>query len=168
MSVNATLAVRLDFAQSGAADFAPARFAGAVEAILAITNGTGVQQADLLFVDERTVNASTNDDLDLAGVLSSAFGQVITAVEVVAILLVNRAIDPQHAANLSSLTLGGATNPVAGLAAGPIGPGGIVLLADPDAGGLATVVAATGDMLRIANGAGGAAVYQIAILARSA
>ena len=168
MALSTTLRASLDFNQSGSADFGPQRFQGQVQSILQLTTGTGANQADLLYVDERTVASATNDDIDLAGVLVSAFGTTITAVEVVAVLLINAPLDPLATANTTSLTLGGATNPVPNISSGAIGPRGVVLLADPDAGGLATVTASTGDILRVANSSGAAATYQIALICRSA
>ena len=167
MAVTASIRVALDFSQTGGGDFGPPRFAGTVSKLLQFASGTGLSQADILFVDERTVASASNDDLDLAGVLTSAFGATITAAEIVAVLLVNGPIDPATP-NTTNLTLGGATNPIPGISSGAVGPNGIVLMVDPDAGGLATVTAATGDILRVANSSGASAVYQIAILARSA
>jgi hypothetical protein len=168
MPLATTIKAGIDFNQSGTADFGPQRFQGQVQSILQLTTGTGANQADLLYVDERTVASATNDDIDLAGVLVSAFGTTITAVEVVAILLINAPLDPLATANTTNLTLGGATNPVPNISSGAIGPRGVVLLADPDAGGLATVTASTGDILRVANSSGAAAKYQIALICRSA
>lgn len=168
MALSTSIRVALDFSQSGSADFGPPRFQGQVQSLLQLTTGTSVNQADLLYVDERTVASASNDDIDLAGVLVSAFGQTITAVEVVAVLLINAPLDPLGTQNTTNLTLGGGSNPVPGIAAGPVGAHGVVLLADPDAGGLATVTPATGDILRVANSSGAAATYQIAIIGRSA
>jgi hypothetical protein len=168
MPLSATVSVGIDFNQSGSADFGPQRFEGKVSTLLQFANGTGANQADILFADERTVASNTNDDLDLAGVLSNAFGQTITAAKVVAVLLINKPLLASDPANTTNLTLGGSSNPVPSLSSGAIGPGGAVLLVDPDAGGLATVTASTGDILRVANSSGAAAKYQILILARSA
>ena len=168
MALSATIKASVEFNQSGGADFGPQRFQGQVQSLLQLTTGTAANQADLLYVDERTVASATNDDIDLAGVLVSAFGTTITAVEVVAILLINAPLDPLATANTTNLTLGGATNPVPNISSGAIGPRGVVLLADPDAGGLATVTAGTGDILRVANSSGAAATYQLALVCRSA
>lgn len=77
-------------------------------------------------------------------------------------------------ANTTALTIGGGSNPVVGFLGGttptigPIRPGGFVFIACPDAAGIGAVTAGTGDILRIANASGAAAVYQIAILGRTA
>lgn len=172
MSLAAELLVRLTARQTGANDFGGPDFNPTLQALVQLADGVAAGQADLLFVDERSVNASSNDDIDLAGVLQSAFGQTITNAELVAILLINA--PKAGAANVSDLTLGGGSNPFLGFLAGttpsvtPIKPGGIFLLACPGAAGIGTVTAGTGDILRVANGAGGTAKYQIAIVGRTA
>lgn len=174
MALNSEIAVRIRSSQTGSSDFGGPNFAPDFDAIIQLTNGTAANQADILFVDERTVASASNDDLDVAGVLSSAFGSLIAAAEIVAIAVINRPKIATAAANTTNLTIGGGTNPVVGYlggttpTVGPIRPGGVFLLASPDAAGIAAVTAATGDILRIANSAGAAATYQILILARSA
>lgn len=168
MPLTSELRVKFSALQTGANDLGTPKFNPVVEKVLALTSGTGLDQADLLFTDHRTINASSNDDIDLAGVLSSAFGATITYAELVAILII------ADTANVSNLTIGGGSNPVVGFlggttpTVGPLRPGGIFLLASPDAAGIGAVVAGTGDILRIANGSGGTAGYDIVILGRSA
>jgi hypothetical protein len=158
-------------AQAGPNDFGGPAFAPTIVATLNTVLGTGANQADILFADERQVNASSNDDLDLAGVLANAFGQTIAAAELVAILVINAPV--AGSPNTTNLTIGGGTNPVVGFLGGtsptigPIRPGGFALLACGDAAGLGAVTAGTGDILRIANSSGATARYQIAIVARS-
>jgi hypothetical protein len=138
-----------------------------------LASGTAAKQADIPFFDELSIAASSNSDIDLAGVLAGAFGNTLTMAELVALCIVNAPRDAAAAANVSSLTIGGGSNPVLSFLGGtapnvgPIRPGGVLLLACPDAAGLGTVVAGTGDILRIANGAGGTAKVQIGIIARS-
>ncbi len=173
MPLTSEIALRIRSSQTGASDFGGPNFAPDFDAIIQLTNGTGANQADILFVDERTVAAASNDDLDLAGALQNAFGATIAAAEIVAIAIINKPKAASAAPNTTNLTLGGGTNPVVGYLGGttptigPIRPGGIFLLTSPDAAGVAAVTAATADILRIANSAGAAATYQILILARS-
>lgn len=174
MPLTSEISLRIRSSQTGTSDFGGPNFMPEFEAIIQLVNGTAANQADILFVDERTVAASSNDDLDLAGVLTNAFGQVITAAEIVAIAVINKPKVATAAANTTNLTIGAGTNPIVGYLGGttptigPLRPGGVVLIASPDAAGIAAVTAATGDILRIANSSGAAATYQIAILARSA
>lgn len=171
MSLTTETLVRFKATQLGPNDFGGS-FSPTMEAMLQTSFGTGANQADLLFIDERTVASATNDDLDLAGALTSAFGATIAAVELVAVFVINR--PRTAAANTTNLTIGGGTNPVVGFLGGttptigPIRPGGFVMIGCGDAAGIGAVTAGTGDILRIANSSGAAATYQIAILARSA
>lgn len=174
MALTSEIALRINARQTGSNDFGGPDFHPQIEAILQLANGTLGNQADILFVDERTVASASNDDLDLAGALSNAFGAVITAAEIVAIVVINKPKAATAAANTTNLTIGGGTNPVVGYlggttpTVGPIRPGGVFLLASPDVAGIAQVTAATADILRIANSAGAAATYQVLVLARSA
>lgn len=142
-------------------------FAPALNKKLDFANGTASGQADIVFTDERTVNAASNDDIDLAGVLSDAFGGTITAAEVVGIVIV------AAAANGNALSVGGGSNPwiTAWLATGDgikVFPNGVFCNFAYDAVGLGTVTAGTGDILRVANAGGAACTYKIVILARTA
>lgn len=173
MTLSATMVAELRATQLGPNDFGGPNFSPVMSKLTTLTMGTGEAQADILWIDERTVASATNDDLDLNGVLTNAFGAVINAVEIVAIFVINepRAGTP---VNTTNLTIGGATNPVTGFLGGttptigPIRPGNFVMLGGPNVGGFGVVTASTGDILRIANSSGAAATYQIAIVARSA
>lgn len=171
MSLNAEILCRLNATQRGGNDFGGPSFNPSMEAVLQLTDGTTAGKADLLFVDERTVNESSNDDIDLAGALTDAFGATITAAEVVALFIINA--PRSGTANASDLTIGNATNAFEGFLSaagtiGPIKPGGFLLIGAGNAAGLGAVTAGSADELRIANGAGGNATYQIGIIARSA
>lgn len=131
---------------------------------LALTDGTGANQAQKFFRDQRSVNASSNDDLDLAGGLTDPFGQTLTFTTIKGIWIYS------DSANLSSLTIGNAGSfqfatwvGAAAHTVGPILPGGFFGIYRPDATGYA-VTAGTGDILRIANGAGGTAVYDLILI----
>lgn len=172
MALTTDILARFSATQTGANDFSTDRFTPTMEAILRTTDGTTANKADILFMDQRTVASATNDDIDLAGVLTNAFGATITAAEVVALFVINA---PQTgAANTTNLTIGNeGTNAFEGFLSadgtiGPIRPGGFVMVGAGDAAGLGTVTAGTGDLLRIANSSGASATYQIAILARTA
>ncbi len=136
------------------------------------TAGTGANQFDINYMQERTVGDGANDDIDLAGVLSDAFGSTITAAEICALVILNEQED--GTANTTNLTIGAGSNPFQTIFAagttktiGPIRPGGAFVLCSPAAAAWA-VTAGTADILRIANSAGAANTYQIAIWARTA
>lgn len=172
MGLNARLLAQLTAAQTGANDFGGPNFDIKVLNEMVLEDGTTVNKADILYADERQVASATNDDIDLAGVLSNAFGATITMVEMIALLIINKARN--GTANTTNLTIGVGSNPFVGFlggttpTVGPLRPGGMFLIASPDAAGIGTVTAGTGDILRVANSSGAAATYQIAILARTA
>ncbi|MFZ5674286.1 MAG: hypothetical protein ACOZAM_15095 [Pseudomonadota bacterium] len=166
MGLTAELRLKFKARQTGANDLGTPEFNAALEAFFQFANGTGADQADLLFADSRNVLASSNDDIDLAGSLSSVYGTTITAAEMVALIIKNKS-------TTQTLTVGAGSNPWISwlIATGDgikIPPRGAFMLVSPDAAGLGAVVAATGDILRVANGSGSAADYDIAFLARSA
>ncbi|MFA7308191.1 MAG: hypothetical protein WC026_16135 [Hyphomicrobium sp.] len=169
MAVSATLNAGASVSQTrtAVAGVAPS-WSKAINKTLSFANGTGANQADIVYLAERTVASATNDDIDLAGVLTDAFGATITAAELVALIVVNEPLS--GVANTTNLTLGGATAFVPGFSAAlwPISPGGVFEIASPGAAGLATITATTADILRVSNSSGASATYQILILARSA
>lgn len=172
MTLTADIRASIKAKETGSSDFTGPIFTPSIAQALALTDGTGASQANLLFVDERTVSSASNDDIDLAGVLASAFGATLTFAELVAVLIINAPIS--GAANTTNLTIGAGSNPFVGFLGGttptigPIRPGGFVMIGCADAAGIGTVAAGTGDILRIANSSGAAATYQIAIIGRNA
>ncbi len=135
---------------------------------LQFSGGTTANKADMIWGDERTVASATNDDLDLAGVLTDAFGDTFTAAEIVGLAIV------ADSGNTTTLTIGVAgTNPWVALWAASgdgikVQPGGVFVIMAPDASGLGAVGAGSADVLRVANGSGAAATYKILIIARTA
>lgn len=168
MTVAAEILARLKISQSGSNDFGGPEFTPVLETLIQLTDGTTVGKANIAFVDERTVASAATDSLDLAGVLADAFGQTIAAVEIVALMIINkpRAGTP---VNTTDLTIGGGANGVFATAMPfVLKPGAVFLLAASDAAGVKTVTPATADILAIVNSSGAAAKYQIAVLARTA
>ena len=133
-----------------------------------LDDGTGAGQADKIWSDTRTLTASANEDLDLAGVLTDAFGAVITFVKVKGIFVAaaagntNNVVVGAAAATQFVGPFGAATHTVA------VAPGGFFAICRSDATGWA-VGAGASDFLRIANSAGGTSVtYDIVLLGTSA
>lgn len=169
MAVTASIRAALSVSQTRTAVFGVApHWSAAIEKIVSITSGTGANQADIVYLDERTVAGATNLDLDLAGVLTDAFGATVASAKLVALVIVNEPLDGTQ--NTTTLTLGGGSNYVPGFSAAlwPISPGGIFQMASPGVAGLATIAAGTADILRVANSSGAQAKFQIGVLARSA
>lgn len=167
MSLTATLRAKFNARQTAAQDLGTPEFQATVEKILSFTDGTGANQADILWTDQRTIAASSSETLDLAGVLSDVFGVTVAAAELVALLVY------ADAGNTNDVVLGDATNPLA-LFGGTnptfsVKPGGFLFIAAPGAAGQATIGAGSTDELKVANsGSGTGVTYQIAVLARSA
>jgi hypothetical protein len=135
-----------------------------------LTSGTGAGAADLIFSDTRTIAASGNDDLDLAGGLTDALGNVLTFVKIKGLVVT------AAAGNTNNVLVGGdATSTfltwvVAEPDAVILRPGASFALfaGVADATGYA-VTATTGDLLRLTNSAGGTTVtYDIVIIGTSA
>lgn len=139
-----------------------------VSTLLAFAAGTGAEQADRLYVGAIDIAASGSTELDLAGVLTDAFGTTLTFAELAAVLVFaddtnTNDIDVGGAAS-NAVPLFKATNDIV-----PVKPGGVLTLAAPGAAGLCTVTAGTGDKLKLANSSSGSSVTgTIVILGRSA
>jgi hypothetical protein len=148
----------------GSNDIKKPVFEPAMEKILTYADGVGGGQFDRAFFDTR--QTSGNDDLDLAGGLTDAFGAAITFAEIVGLIIIAKSTNP------ANLLVGGGTNPwVAPWGASgdiiKVPPNGMLALFSHDASGLGAVVAGTGDILRIA-AASGTVDYDIGIIGRSA
>lgn len=132
-----------------------------------LTSGTGANQANVIFTDERTVADSASDNIDLAGGLDNPFGDVITFDAVKLIYI------KASATNTDDIILGGAMSYAF---QGPLGdtdqtvaiaPGGVFLVAAPVDGW--PVSPGTGDILTILNASGDdPATYDIVLVGVSA
>ncbi len=136
----------------------------ALDRLFTLTNGNGANQANLAFSDERTLAASATENLDLAGVLTDAFGNLLTFAKVRVILIY------ALPANTNNVLVGGAAsngfitpfNDATDIAV--VKPGGMLLMIAPDTNGYA-VTAATGDLLKITNSSSGTSItYDVIIL----
>lgn len=135
---------------------------------VALTSGVGANQADLCYVENRTIAASGTAAIDLAGVLLDIYGATITFARIKAILIF------AAAANVNNVLMGGAA---ANAFLGPFSdstdiiatkPGGITALVAPDAVAWA-VTAATADQLKFANSSSGTGVtYDLVLIGASA
>ncbi|WP_151480628.1 hypothetical protein [Streptomyces albicerus] len=167
MTLSTKLALSLDSTLAEALDLvtprAPLKFSKAIS----LASGTGANQADKIFADTRTLAASATENLDLAGVLTDAFGATLTFARI-KLLLVSAAAGNTNNVNV----IREATNGVPlFLAAGdgiPVRPGGAFLWVAPDVAG-APVTPATGDLLTFTNSAAGTPVtYDVVIIGASA
>lgn len=165
--VNAEIELRIKAQQVGTADLGSPRMTlDPIAEVLQFTAGTdAVNKLDLLFSDTRTLAASANEDLDLAGVLTSALGATITAGEIVMIFVKAAAANTNNV-NVSRPAANGLATPF--LAAGDgigIKPGEWQLFASQKGW---PVTAGTADLINIANSGGTTGVdYSIVILGRT-
>mgnify|MGYP006921396390 CR=1 FL=1 len=112
--------------------------------------------ADLLYAKQHSIVNGVALSLDLRGSLTQPDGSAAVFVEVTAILI-------KHISGTGYLTIGGGSNPIAGVT-GFAGVGGFFALSH-DAG-IATV-AGTGDLLQVTSSSG-TVVADIIIIGRSA
>lgn len=133
---------------------------------LTTADGALAGQANRVFYDQRTLTASSTEDLDLAGVLLDAFGVAITFARIKG-LIVSAA-----AANINNVVVGAAASNGfiswvgSALHTVTLRPGATMALmaGQLDATGYA-VTAATADLLRIGNGGAGTSVtYDIVLI----
>ena len=171
MPLATTIQVSLSPVLTGAASefSATPRFAPSVNDSLSWETGTGASQADLVWADQaRSINATTNDDLDLAGGLTDGLGATVTMARLKLIYIKNNETTAGRVIQLG----GSATNPVSTLfGATPdyltIPPGGIFCLAVPDATAFA-VTGGSADTIRIRNPNASAITYDIILIGASA
>ena len=132
-----------------------------------LRTGTGADQANMLWTDTRTIAASGDEDLDLAGVLVDAFGDTLTFARIKG-LIVAAAAGNTNDVEVSS---DGSAGVPLFLALGDgitVRPGGVFAWFAPDATAVA-VTATTGDLINIANSSSGTSVtYDIVIIGASA
>lgn len=167
MTLSSKVAVSVIAELSSALDLSTASAPLTLNKNVKLTDGSGLNQANLVFSDRRTIAASGSESLDLAGVLVDALGATLTFARVKA-LLVSAA-----AGNTNSVLVGGAASNAWATWADAadneiiVKPGGAFALIAPDASGYA-VTASTGDILQIANsGSGTSVTYDIVIIGAS-
>jgi hypothetical protein len=164
MPAQASIRLAVDGTVSAAIDIGTVAHEFAFGPNWQLADGTGANAITRAFTDTRTLAASATEDIDLAGGLTDALGQVLTFTKLRAIVV--RAAST----NTNNVVLGGASSNALATVFGAtthtltIRPGGAVALIAPDATGYA-VTATTADLLRVANSAGGSAVsYDIVLL----
>lgn len=133
-----------------------------------MTSGTGANQADMLWHDRRTIAASSDEDLDLAGSLVDGLGNTQTFARV-KLLMVSAAAANTNNVNVTSDGSAGVPGLFLALGDGVVvRPGGLFLWVAPDATA-AAVTASTGDLLNVANSSSGSTVtYDVVIIGASA
>lgn len=171
MALSTAVRVGVSAKQSSTLDLGIAEANITKNIAISLASGTAAGQADRIFSDTRTINASSNDDLDLAGgSLTDAFGAALSFAKVKGIYVA------AAAGNTNNVIVGGAASAQLANWVGDVTdkvvvrPGGVVLLACGD-GDLNAygVTATTADVLRVANsGAGTSVIYDIIVWGTSA
>ena len=122
----------------------------------AFASGTGINQANMIWHDQRTLTASAAETLDLAGTLTSCFGTSIVFTAIKGILVVASSSNTNDV-QVTRPASEGVTVFLAAADGLSVRPGGIFLWVDPTAAGV-TVTAATSDDLTFTNSAGATSV----------
>jgi hypothetical protein len=127
-------------------------------------NGSGDNQANAAWTDERTIAASGSENLDMVGVLADAFGATISISKIKALLVAasanntNDVLIGGHATAALASFFGDATDVLR------VKPGGAIALIAPKSAGY-PVTATTADLIKVANSAGGSSVtYKILVI----
>jgi hypothetical protein len=168
MTLKSALAISATATLTGTTDLAsvnsPLSFNRAVQLI----NGTGAGKADRMFADTRTLAASATEDLDLSGSLLDALGGSAAFVRIKGLVIA------AAKTNTNNVVFGAASsNAWAALlnSTGTItlrpGAAACFMAGVADTGW--AVTAGTGDILKVANSAGGTGVnYDIVVIGASA
>ncbi len=128
-----------------------------------LTNGTGADMANMIWTDTRTIAASTTEDLDLYGSLTSTFNTTLNFTKIRGIII------SAAATNTNNVVVGGDANGLAGWIGNVndlinVRPGGTFAIMANDATAY-PVTNTTGDILQIANSSSGTGVtYDIIIV----
>ena len=129
--------------------------------------GVALDQADLMFSDQRTLASGASEEMDLAGVLTDGLGATLTFARIKLLFLFSAVVNPGNI-NVGGAAANGFSTPF--LAAANelvLRPGGFLVLGAPDATAY-VVTAATGDLLRLEEmSSGGAAIYDIVLIGAS-
>lgn len=155
-------------------------FPAAFNYALAIADGTSLNQADKLwFSTGRTLSQNANETLDVydfasldigAGSGEDPLGGALALAEIMALMVINRST------SAGKILVGGDGTTAAwnsifnaddDAVLGPLGPGGMALICDPNAVSFA-VADSTNHLLKVTENNTGAVTYDIAILGRSA
>jgi len=163
MAVNTNVAVQLTATLTKGFDLGTGSVPVSQSLALTWASGTGANQADRVFHDQRSTSGV--DSLDLAGVLLDAFGDAFTLARIKLLYL------SAAGANTADLRVTrSASNGVQIFGAASdymvLRPGGFILWGAPDATGVA-VAAGTSDILEITS-ASGSQTYNIVIIGASA
>lgn len=166
MALTADIQLSVTGRQTSVLDLGTATLPFALNNSFSLTDGTTSGKADRVFTDTRTLAASATENLDLAGVLTDAFGVVITFVTIKVVIIKAAAGNT----NDVQVTRPASNGVLLFMAAGDgiaLKPGMSLAVAVSGTG--IAVTAATGDILTVTNSAAGTSVsYDVIIIGTSA
>lgn len=165
MPLTANLNLSVTGEHTSVLDLGTAKLPFSVSLSHALTSGVAAGMADRVFTDQRTLAASATEDLDLAGVLTDAFGATITFATIKALIIVAAAAQTNNV-NVARAAANGVPLFLAASDGIPVKPGyGFAWFG---AGAGIAVTAGTGDLLTITNsGAGTSVIYDVIIIGTS-
>ena len=149
----------------------------AVNYVMTTADGTGADQADLIYTNKVTLSAASSTSIDLAGSLTDYYGATITFAKIKLIMVKNTS-NALGTPTTSTISVGGAgatafKNWITSTADDgsenvKVLVGGFLAIGSPAAAGYG-VTAATADILKILNDSGASqAQYEIVIVGTSA
>lgn len=167
MPLDTSISVGVTTAYTGTSGPAATSAAVAISDSYPLPDGIVAGKADKIYTANGSTAASSTTVLDLAGVLTDAFGAALTFVKIKA-AYVKAAVGNTNDVVVTRPASNGVPLISAAGAGVPVGPGGCFLWVRPDLAGVA-VTPATGDLLHLVNSAGGTPVnWTIVVVGTSA
>ena len=162
-TLEATLKLSISASMRGALDLSGSLASLREVYLQAFADGAGANAAEEIFADERTVAASGNEDIDLAGSLTNILGEAVVFTAIKAIII---KADPGNT-NAVQVTRPASNGVPLFMAAGDgisLAPGEVFSWFSGSAAGK-VVTADSGDLLNIANSSSGTGVtYKIIVI----
>jgi hypothetical protein len=162
MSLTANLNLLLNITHTKDLDLNTLRDAVNISRGVSLANGTGANQADAVWHDNRTLADAANETIDLRdGTLINAFGDTLTLTKLKALYIKNNSAD-------ANLLIGGAAGTQLGLFNDvtdilKLRPGGELFVTAPGASGIDTSV--NGDLKLAHDGTGSSSLtYDIVVV----
>lgn len=169
MTLKSALAISASATLTGATDLASISSPLAINRAVQLASGLGAGKADRLFADTRTLAASGTEDLDLSGALLDALGGPAQFARVKGLIIAAAKTNTNKVVfGAASATQWATLLNTTGTVSLPPGAVACFMAGPADAVGW-TVTASTGDLLKVANSAGGTPVsYDIVVIGNSA
>lgn len=163
MSLDTSISLRVSATLTSALDLATVSVPLDKTYACTLSDGTGANQAQKIFHDQRTLAASGTENLDLAGTLTDALGQTITFSKIKAVVFFAASGNTNSVQVTRPASNGAALFMAAGDGIALL-PGAAFAWFSPNATGV-SVTAGTGDLITVTNSAGSTGVtYDVIII----